>query len=561
MRLAAIGIDGDRLSEGDPGMMELLERTGKKAGARDRLAHIEMVGAILPTARRMARNDPELLRLAQRVRTDSSGAMLDSYSIGLRRVAPPDQALPDDLLTEQQFADQVAAFAQAGLLFFKADDRFRDLSLGDRRALGGSGSVTRTMRIGDRLLLETPRVVIQFEPGTDGRDRDTIRKRYGLTSIKRLGFAADMEIAAVIGTPALDICNALMEEGGVTFAEPDFVEHVGKRQAGDPVLDLQWHLHDPESTNGGGIDAVGAWRHSIGEGRRIAVIDNGFDTAHPDLAFGGASGWFRATADMLDADFVSSLGGMPTRNHGTACAGMAAAVADKGSGGAGVAHGAELMAIACLSDQIGTQTTLARAIGYAVEPAFELGDNDVTPGADVVVCSLGPSSDAAWSLSEALREAIDYAVTSGREGKGAPVFWACTNGNHPISADRICSHPHVIAVGRSNDQGLDDASGFGPELAFLAPGVDVHLPAEGGVFAVTTGTSFAAPCAAAVAALMLGANDALTAAQIRTLMERSCDKVGPLPYPGGRNDRFGFGRVNADRALRAAQAAAATETV
>lgn len=153
-------------------------------------------------------------------------------------------------------------------------------------------------------------------------------------------------------------------------------------------------------------------------------------------------------------------------------------------------------------------------------------------------------------MTQVLNDAITSAATQGRGGKGTTIFWACTNGNFPIGSDEVCSHPRVIAIGRSTKGDTDDGSGFGPELEFLAPGVDVLIPSSGNsAYRKTTGTSFAAPCAASVAALALSKNPALTAQQLRELMRRSCEKIGNLPYIDGRNVRFGYGRISAEKAV------------
>jgi thermitase len=231
---------------------------------------------------------------------------------------------------------------------------------------------------------------------------------------------------------------------------------------------------------------------------------------------------------------------------------MLAAKEGNNFGGCGVAFGTDLSMIACAADQITTQSTLARAIAYAAAPDLEPGSGKArSEGADIIVSSLGPNT-AVWEIRQVMSDALDFAATQGRQGKGCAIFWACTNGNFPISSDEICSHQHVSAVGRSRRDDTDDGSGFGVQLDFLAPGVDVRIPAAGNGIQTTTGTSFAAPCAAGVAALALSRNKSMTAGELRQLIRDTCDKVGPLPYINGRNVRFGNGRVNAERAVNEA---------
>lgn len=438
--------------------------------------------------------------------------------------------------------EQVAGFAEAGIGFFHASNSYSEMPLAQRRLAGGNGSVSRVMMEGSRILLESERIIVRFEAGVNASERKRIFKRYGLELVSSDGLPPDTYRVANISGFATSVAAEVMQENVVVFAEPDFIEHIGTRYIpADPSYAQQWH-HPL-------IGCPNAWDITKGESVRIAIIDNGFDTGHQDLAFGSLSGWYRQTVDLSDADFVHGTASMPDQNHGTACAGMIAAREGNGLGGCGVAFNSDLSMIACMSDQVGTQSTLARAIAYAARPSLE-GVID-EHGADVISCSLGPNT-AVWTIRQVLSDAIDFAATQGRQGKGVAIFWACTNGNFPISSDQVCSHSNVCAVGRSTSTDSDNGSGFGPELEFLAPGVQVLIPASGGGYAATTGTSFAAPCATGVAALALSQNLALTSTQLRDLIRSTCDKIGSLGYVNGRNPRFGYGRVNAEKAVAVA---------
>lgn len=153
-----------------------------------------------------------------------------------------------------------------------------------------------------------------------------------------------------------------------------------------------------------------------------------------------------------------------------------------------------------------------------------------------------------------LELAIEFAAANGRSGRGMAIFWAASNGNNvDVMRDEVVSHPDVIAVVRSNRRDREDNAARGPAVELIAPGVDVVSTTSSG-YGASTGTSFAAPCAAGCAALALSLNPALTRDKLRQIMRESADKIGGVVYDAnGHNDEYGFGRVNAYQAvLRAA---------
>lgn len=125
--------------------------------------------------------------------------------------------------------------------------------------------------------------------------------------------------------------------------------------------------------------------------------------------------------------------------------------------------------------------------------------------------------------------------------------------------------PYSIAVGACTDAALRSYySQYGPKLDFVAP-------SNGGDKGITTtdrmgaegsdpsnysfdfgGTSAATPLASGIVGLVLSANPDLTAEQVRTILRQTCQKIGDTPYTDGRNDYFGYGRLDAEAAVKAA---------
>jgi len=124
--------------------------------------------------------------------------------------------------------------------------------------------------------------------------------------------------------------------------------------------------------------------------------------------------------------------------------------------------------------------------------------------------------------------------------------------------------PYAIAVGACTDAGERSYySQYGPKLDFVAPsnGGEKGIATtdrmgeagdEPGNYSFTFGgTSSATPLASAVAALMLSKDSNLTAEEVRTTMRQTCQKIGDTPYVSGRNDYYGYGRIDAEAAVKA----------
>ena len=316
-----------------------------------------------------------------------------------------------------------------------------------------------------------------------------------------------------------------------------------------PVVTREWPPiltrtpNDPYYTDGtqwnlDQISGPAAWARNTGSASVIvAIVDTGVDTGHPDLAGKTVAG----------ASFVP---GAPTpaddNGHGTHCAGIAGAVTDNGVGVAGVSWGARIMPVKVL-DELGSGYTswIANGIRWAA-------DN----GARAINLSL-----AGEGSSSTMQNAVNYA-----HGKGCLVVAAVGNCGDPSNYD--CStwnpimypaaSPNVLGVGATGD--LDERavySEFNYSVDVTAPGGN---PTSGGDtnprhwiistwlghgYAQIAGTSQAAPHVAGLAALVWSVNPGLTPDQVQSVIQNGADDLGPA----GRDDEFGYGRINAATTL------------
>jgi len=111
-----------------------------------------------------------------------------------------------------------------------------------------------------------------------------------------------------------------------------------------------------------------------------------------------------------------------------------------------------------------------------------------------------------------------------------------------------------IAVGASStDSRLASFSNYGPEQEVVAPGTTILSCVPGGAYGQADGTSMASPQVAGVAALILARNWGLSVAEVRAALDASAIDMGV----GGRDVKYGYGLVNAKRAVELAAAYAA----
>lgn len=278
-------------------------------------------------------------------------------------------------------------------------------------------------------------------------------------------------------------------------------------------------------------------------GRRevvIAVLDTGVDVAHPDLAGGLWTNPGEVPGNGLDDDgngFVDDVHGWDFADndndladdygHGTHVAGIAAARINNAVGIAGMAGGATIMPVDVFRGGIGAYADLIQAIVYAA-------DN----GAQVINMSLG-----APSYSRGEEAAVDYAWARD------VVLVAAAGNNASNALFYPAAHAHVIGVAATTAADAQASfSNYGPFVAVSAPGLSIYSTLPWRSYGYLSGTSMAAPHVAGLAALIRSFNPTLRNDEVRALIESTADDLGAP----GRDDTFGFGRINAARALAAA---------
>lgn len=448
---------------------------------------------------------------------------------------------------------------------------------------------------GDEPVLYTENIFVKFIDSADPEDCLAVLREAGLRVKQRVDYAENAYFAAApegTGQAVFEIANGLLNRKDVEYSHPELI----RRRSRKAIFAQQWHL---KKTTIGGVaieahaNIEAAHAHTRGAGITVAIIDDGVDIDHPE--FSGAAKVVAprdATLRTNNPRPKDTFGTGPDfgDNHGTACAGVACANGTLGA--SGVAPDAKLMPI-----------RLASGLGSIFEAeAFKWAADH---GADVISCSWGPA-DGDWfrpndpahnqvvPMPASTRLAIEHVITKGRDGKGCVILFAAGNGNESVDNDGYASFPKVIAVAACNDTGKRSVySDFGKAVWCAFPSNDFGHPPFGHPDSRTTGiwtvdrhgsdgynpgstdagdaagnftnsfggTSSACPGAAGVVALVLAANPDLIWSEVKDLLKGSCDRIDPQggAYgPDGHSDKYGFGRLDALAAVRAAQAAVPT---
>lgn len=366
-------------------------------------------------------------------------------------------------------------------------------------------------------------------------DLISIAEKYNLEIVEENEFMPlwyTMRITGKTTGSTLDVANRIYESGLVSSAVADFISEDDVLCTYDPSFNQQWGLYNSSYPNAD-ISICAAWSLATGRGITIAVLDNGIDLGHSDLM-----------ANIYSLSYDTESGTSPSRlygNHGTHCAGIAAAVRNNGLHVAGVAPDAKLMSISNTLSGWGANSLMKRANG--INWAWK-------HGADII-----SNSWKASTKNEAIEDAINSALTNGRNRRGCIIVFASGNDNGSVSYPANC-RPEIIAVGAIDNTGKRASySNYGRTLDVVAPGTRILSTIPGNSTAFMSGTSMACPHVAGIAALILERNPGLTHKQVVDIIEKSSKKIGDVGYNtskvnGSWNDKYGYGLVNAYNAVR-----------
>lgn len=385
-------------------------------------------------------------------------------------------------------------------------------------------------------------LIVTFADSTSDKKIEQIVERQD-ASCEEITALTDEKIAQVtIGeeTSLEDTLQKFQDESKVIAVQPNYRYTRDKEaEKPDPFLNTavqggryQYHLQT--------IRAEAAWS-LLEKGKhgktRVAVIDTGVDPSHEDLQRNlvkdKKGGYIRA----INGALIHSMDDSDLEDgHGTHVTGIIGATFHNGKGGSGVASGhkndlVEVMTIGASGDGYSLYTTdIVAAINYAAKN-----------GAKVINMSFGgPGRD----------RVMEQAIKNAYFNKGV-VFVAASGNDGSSNYSSPGDMREVIDVNASDMKNNTSVywSDFGVTKDVTAPGADILSTNPGDRYVLMSGTSMASPVTAGVVALIRDARTDLTPAQVYNILCATTNQTNFRP------STTAFGIINAEKAVKAAQAA------
>jgi len=352
----------------------------------------------------------------------------------------------------------------------------------------------------------------------------------------------------------LEVSESFSVVQGVVYAEPVVIHRlhtyslIGIADPNDPEFESQVDLHQ--------MGFPDVWDEVKSESANpkivIAIVDGGGEWAHEDLLENVWTNEDEIPRNGIDDDhngFIDDVHGIdlsdddeadnnpdrqpnvaPPTWHGTATAGIAAAVTDNRIGIAGTSWNASLM-------HINASHESGLGIKYGYQGILYAASN----GADIINVSWGGFVDEISNV-QFMNQSLDLATDMG-------ALIIASAGNNASNIDRFAYYPaghsRVLSVGatQKGSTQISRFSNFGRLVDVFAPGVSVLTTATDNRYIKVSGTSFSAPLVSGVAALVKAKFPDLSPDAIREKIRFTAESID-AQNPAYRQ-QLGRGFINA----------------
>lgn len=294
------------------------------------------------------------------------------------------------------------------------------------------------------------------------------------------------------------------------------------------------------------INAPQAWNLSTGDQKIVvAIVDGAISTTHPDLQ---ANIWVNpgeTPNNGIDDDgngYIDDVNGYdvadgdnnpnpPTNawDHGTHCAGIAAAVTNNNLGVASIGYNLSIMAV---------KAEVTTGDPDMISDGYDGITYAADAGANVISLSWGNSN-----YSQTAQNVINYA-----HSKGCVILAAAGNDNSS-AAYYPAAYNNIIAVASTDNNDIKSSfSNYGVFVDVSAPGSNIYSTVPSASYANKSGTSMSTPLAAGLCGLILSINPNLTPDQVESCLKSTTVNIDGLN--SGYAGKLGTGRIDAYAALQ-----------
>ena len=317
----------------------------------------------------------------------------------------------------------------------------------------------------------------------------------------------------------------------------------------------QWALNDSSIAK---LNVPAAWNITTGIPIVVAVIDTGLDVDHPD--FKNLDGSSKNTG--TGHNFINDDNNIQDEDgHGTAVSGIIGAVTNNKQGIAGMSWGALIMPIkVAFADrsikdcQPKNEEMIFKAIKWAIANQARVINMSF-------ICRTTAAGYIQWqaAIDEAYNNGIVLVAGAGNDNQDLDQWPPSVPAglNHVIAVGATDRYDHRCGLASCQYQ-----SGYGSKLDVMAPGSpDTYTtdlvgwngsnqsPSPTGDYVFSFGgTSAATPFVAGLTALMLSVHPTMSPDSVEFVIQHTADDLGNP----GKDNTFGYGRINAYKAVRRA---------
>lgn len=382
-------------------------------------------------------------------------------------------------------------------------------------------------------------LLVYFEPDTDEAARNNILRA---VNGRRVGYDNgihmwQVEVASSSIEDLQTMADRLMLEDGVSYATFNLAEPAKSMLIpNDPWYNNGSPAWNELNPNGGNwsveaIQALSAWDYQHMYTRiRVGIVDDGFQTDHPDL-----------TGKILFPD-AQSAADNKVSDHGSHVAGIIGAIPNNGIGVTGILWDT-MMYCFNWDTPLSTDATIYSGLSKTVQAGakvvnFSLGSYyDLSqygpPSSNTYVKSYATQSGVAMKtlLDGGYEFIVVQSAGNGQNGYAQDAiyngyFCSVTFTNLPGSYSsemRTKINERILIVGAAQRVGAlqfqqAQFSNGGAQVDICAPGYDVYSCYGNSSYWYMSGTSMSAPVAAGVAALTWSVNPSLTGSQVRAIL-------------------------------------------